>query len=401
MLTWTVATFVTLLEASWLRTTTPAVNPGCQCVEYDGFAGAQTNGSFLSPNWPEPYEEDIECLLYQFVGASGELVEITFFQFELAPKDPVSGRCMDYVRIYQDLEDDAAVNEKSLWQHELCGADLAPGSKFYSKGRALIFEFHSAALNHARMNKGFVGEYHFLKKRDYHIDGRRMQGEGCHYMIKSSEEQLKGNIYSPHFPYYYPPDTKCIYYFHASPGQNIQIVVKELHIPPPIDATCDFADDYLVIYDEGSGSNGNSLVLLEKLCRPTDKGVLRISSRQHVQLHFITGANEDYEGRGFHATYEFVNELPTPPPINGFGEAAEVPAIIQPKSGDCQLRISSEDGKKSGNVSSPDYPATYPVSSTRRASSPGTSSSNHRRRRSSASKAQRPPPAPTASIAIL
>lgn len=111
MLTWTVATFVTLLEASWLRTTTQAVNPGkfpsmppslrmilslrtsgCHCVEYDGYAGAQTNGSFLSPNWPEPYHEDIECLLYQFVGASGELVEITFFQFELASRDPVSGR---------------------------------------------------------------------------------------------------------------------------------------------------------------------------------------------------------------------------------------------------------------------------------------------------------------------
>ena len=75
-------------------------------------------------------------------------------------------RCMDYVRIYQDLEEDAAVNEKSLWQHELCGADLAPGSKFYSNGRELIFEFHSAALNDARMNKGFVGEYHFLKKRN-------------------------------------------------------------------------------------------------------------------------------------------------------------------------------------------------------------------------------------------
>jgi hypothetical protein len=28
MFTWSVAAFVTLLEASWLRTTTPAVNPG-------------------------------------------------------------------------------------------------------------------------------------------------------------------------------------------------------------------------------------------------------------------------------------------------------------------------------------------------------------------------------------
>lgn len=108
-------------------------------------------------------------------------------------------------------------------------------------------------------------------------------------------------------------------------------------------------------------------MLLEKLCRPTDSGVLRISSRQHVQIHFVTGSNKEYEvhiedtqllqhmklvwqlqGRGFHATYEFVNELPTPPPISGFGEPTEVsPVVIQPKSGTFRWRSKEDEGEVS------------------------------------------------------
>jgi len=67
--------------------------------------------------------------------------------------------------MYQNLEDDASVNEKSLWQHEFCAKELSSGRKFYSKGRALIFEFHAGTQPYRdRTNKGFIGEYRFLEK---------------------------------------------------------------------------------------------------------------------------------------------------------------------------------------------------------------------------------------------
>jgi hypothetical protein len=61
------------------------ISPGCSCITYgmdDGF-GLVSNGTFTSPNFPQPYERDIQCLLYQFVGIPGEVIELQFFQFNM------------------------------------------------------------------------------------------------------------------------------------------------------------------------------------------------------------------------------------------------------------------------------------------------------------------------------
>ena len=44
------------------------------------------NGTFTSPNYPQPYENDIDCLLYHFVGRSNEIVELEFTYFNLEPR---------------------------------------------------------------------------------------------------------------------------------------------------------------------------------------------------------------------------------------------------------------------------------------------------------------------------
>jgi hypothetical protein len=81
----------------------------CHCIEFDGLSGAQSNGTFMSPNWPQPYHSNVDCLLYQFVGkymdyynrypiaylilgASDEIVQLSFYQFDLAPKDATDDR---------------------------------------------------------------------------------------------------------------------------------------------------------------------------------------------------------------------------------------------------------------------------------------------------------------------
>src|SRR4051794_21295206 len=58
----------------------------CECVFFDGF-GYLSNGTFMSPNFPERYEPDTHCVLYTFVGRQGELIALTFTYLQLEPPD--------------------------------------------------------------------------------------------------------------------------------------------------------------------------------------------------------------------------------------------------------------------------------------------------------------------------
>ena len=49
----------------------------------DDVYGLISNGTFTSPNYPHEYENDISCLLYQFIGATNEVVEVEFDAFQL------------------------------------------------------------------------------------------------------------------------------------------------------------------------------------------------------------------------------------------------------------------------------------------------------------------------------
>lgn len=59
-----------------------------------------------------------------------------------------------------------AVNTHTPWQMEYCGTDIRAHDTFYSKGEAMIMQFHSdahaATQDHA--NRGFIGRFRFINK---------------------------------------------------------------------------------------------------------------------------------------------------------------------------------------------------------------------------------------------
>lgn len=59
-----------------------SVGTGCRCVEFEDTYGKEY-GVFTSPNWPAPYEDSIDCLLYSFLAAPDQLVEVTFDEFDV------------------------------------------------------------------------------------------------------------------------------------------------------------------------------------------------------------------------------------------------------------------------------------------------------------------------------
>ncbi|XP_076466143.1 CUB domain-containing protein 2-like [Babylonia areolata] len=159
MLSWVA---VLTVYVHYLVTTVTPVNPGCDCVVYQSYG--LSDGRFTSPNFPALYPPNTNCILYSFFGDSFEIIELTFFEFELRERD-ANGKCRDYVRIFQNLER-PEVNENSQWDEELCGNySSLPRKKFYSSDRSLILEFHSQGRVNTQY-KGFRGVYQFLDKHD-------------------------------------------------------------------------------------------------------------------------------------------------------------------------------------------------------------------------------------------
>lgn len=59
-----------------------AISPDCECITYVDTFGKE-HGVFTSPNWPTPYEENIKCLLYHFMGKPNQIIEINFDEFDV------------------------------------------------------------------------------------------------------------------------------------------------------------------------------------------------------------------------------------------------------------------------------------------------------------------------------
>ncbi|PZC72036.1 hypothetical protein B5X24_HaOG211986 [Helicoverpa armigera] len=55
---------------------------GCSCIRYTSTYGKE-RGTFSSPDYPRAYPPRIDCLLYTFVAAPHEIVELVFTDFDI------------------------------------------------------------------------------------------------------------------------------------------------------------------------------------------------------------------------------------------------------------------------------------------------------------------------------
>jgi len=59
--------------------------PGCECIIFTSTFGKEL-GSFSSPDYPKPYPTNIDCILYTFIAARDEIVQISFKDFDVQKK---------------------------------------------------------------------------------------------------------------------------------------------------------------------------------------------------------------------------------------------------------------------------------------------------------------------------
>ncbi|XP_067142809.1 suppressor of lurcher protein 1-like [Centruroides vittatus] len=332
-----------------------AINAGCNCVVFDDTYGKEY-GVFTSPNWPVPYEDNIDCLLYTFIGHEEDIVEITFDEFDVQKKEL---ECIygDYVKLFLHL-DEAGVNEQSPWNIVLCGKIADIEQTHYSSGNSLIFEFHSDWQN--GNNTGFRGTYRFLSKKLFEIDGELLHASTCDYQfISTNGSRSRGKFYSPQYPSTYPQNTQCAYHFMGKYNEKVTIMFEQVRLQKS-DLSCLHSPDVIRVYD---GKDGNSQ-LIGQICNINMFTEL-VSTGPDLYIEFASESH--FPGPGFKATFLFEEdtlnvggpiEIPSTEPDNG-GQKIQ-PTSSQPAVTMCGSRISSRMSKN-GTFTSPNYPGSYPA----------------------------------------
>ncbi|XP_022248742.1 suppressor of lurcher protein 1-like [Limulus polyphemus] len=343
------STLLMCLQFSFFMTA-KAVNAGCQCVFYDSTFG-KDYGVFTSPNWPIPYEDSINCVLYTFQAPEGEIVEVTFDEFDVQ-KSELECRLGDYVSLFLHLEE-AAVDHRTPENVILCGKVTDIVQTYYSSSQALIIEFHSDWKQ--GNNTGFRGTYRFLKKRLFLTDGDPLYGTKCDYQFyRGNKSYNKGHFYSPLYPSTYPQNAKCAYHFMGRYNERINVNFEKVRFQRE-DLSCLKSADKVIVHD---GKDVSSPVIGE-LCNYHDF-VEFVSTGPDLYIEF--NSQSRVPGQGFKAVFQFYEEhlntglnIPsTEPQNNGLILAVNGKPRVH-----CDRWISSAFSKN-GTIDSPYYPEPYP-----------------------------------------
>ncbi|KAI1286689.1 Suppressor of lurcher protein 1 [Halotydeus destructor] len=398
----TVSTLALLLVDS--GRSVQGLSASCKCVTFVDTYGKEY-GVFTSPNWPAPYEDNIDCLLYTFKAAKGQLVEITFDEFDVQ-KTSLDCVYADYVKLYLHIEDDddegigdskqgsstasssrtlapsalesqSTIGPNSLWNDVLCGKIADVEQTHYSSSSTLIFEFHTDWRT--GNNTGFRGTYRFLSKRLFETDGILMPNTRCDYKFESlitlpmagngtfnvGRSSNRGRFYSPQYPSTYPKSIQCSYIFEGQPSERIKLVFEHIMLQKS-DLSCLNSPDVMYVHD---GPNKSSPVI-GQLCN-TNAFVDFVSTGRQLYMQFLSRSH--FPGQGFKGRFYFE-------PINAYSAlpsnylvpstASESENMFSSKnsnsittardfaSSNCDFNFSS-DMSKSGTFTSPNHPHAY------------------------------------------
>ncbi|XP_064473488.1 suppressor of lurcher protein 1-like [Ornithodoros turicata] len=348
---------------------TRAVSPACKCVVFDSMYG-KAHGIFTSPNWPAPYETNIDCLLYSFLGGENDIIELTFDEFDV---QKMKFECLygDFVRLYLHLNE-IGVNESTPWNAILCGKEADIEQVHYSSGRSLIFEFHSD-WRHGE-NTGFRGTFRFINKKNFEVDGTLLPGSLCDYdFVSGNRSTSSGHFYSPLFPSTYPKNIQCAYNFIARFNERVRITFEKIRLQRG-DSSCLNSPDVIIVHD----GKDRSARVIGQFCN-ANYYVELLSSGPDLLVEFISRSH--FPEQGFKATYHFEEHhhavdapstellqawlarcTTSPSPLSpspGGTEDISTPQMAQSADHGCNYLFSSS-GSKNGTLTSPNYPDPYP-----------------------------------------
>ncbi|XP_004860031.1 cubilin [Heterocephalus glaber] len=220
------------------------------------------SGTFTSPNFPNHYPHDYECI-YRITVEINQQIALHFTNFSL--EDGMSGNCVtDFVEIRD------GGYENSPLVGKFCGSILPP--RIISHSNKLWLKFKSDSV---LSKSGFSASW----------DGSLT---GCGGNLTTST----GMFTSPNYPMPYYHSSECYWWLKSSHGSPFELTFKDFHLEYHLNCSL----DYLDVYDGPSTSSH----LLTKLCGDAKPPRIR-SSGDSMLLKLRT--DEGQQGGGFEVEY--------------------------------------------------------------------------------------------------
>ncbi|KAI1280397.1 Cubilin [Halotydeus destructor] len=171
-----------------------------------------TNGTIMSPNYPNGYPLATECLWHIKV-PEGHSVSLTIRDFDL---EATSNCQFDFVAIYNGPDDRTE--------------PLAKICQKVSQVRVV-----SSTGNH--MTVKMVSDASVFRK-GFKADFVALPG-GCSQMFTSMEQ---GQIMSPHYPAKYDPNSDCSWVINANAQHTVELTIVDFDLPFTDNCTTDFLE---------------------------------------------------------------------------------------------------------------------------------------------------------------
>ncbi|XP_038578939.1 cubilin [Micropterus salmoides] len=218
-------------------------------------------GSFSSPNYPDYYPNNRDCIFKITVQVNMQIM-LNFTNFELDGSPPTCN--LDFVEIRD------GGYETSPLIGKFCADQRPP--VLVSQSNCLWVRFHSdATITHL----GFTA----------HWDGTQT---GCGGMLTTAS----GEFSSPNYPLPYHPNAECYWNIRTSQGSQLLLSFSNFHLESS--STCSY--DYLAVHD----GNSSSAPQLAKLCGSQPPSTIRSSSNQ---LYIKLRTDSSISAGGFLASY--------------------------------------------------------------------------------------------------
>ncbi|XP_054708330.1 suppressor of lurcher protein 1-like [Uloborus diversus] len=276
------------------------VFPKC-CTNYEGHSPSSCgqeinstgskNGTFTSPNYPEPYPSNVYCV-YKFIGKGRERVQISFTDFDLhLPHEPPKYcEAVDAVMIFITIK-----NRRERLDN-FCGNKLP--AQLMSNGPTMEVEFRS--YHSSPEVKGFRAIYRFVT--DFGISAPRQDSTSsdCRFIFRS-EDRGNGTFSSPNYPGFYPRDTECHYTFRGKDKERVHITFAYFDvdgIPPCLTET---ASDYVEF--------SNYKTVDRKLARHCGNQKPKLIESDADFFRVIFKSNDKFDATGFEAFYQFRKQV--------------------------------------------------------------------------------------------
>ncbi|XP_053714419.1 cubilin isoform X1 [Synchiropus splendidus] len=236
----------------------PTVPPGsCGGVLMAG----QNPGFFFSPDWPNEYPENQECIW--LIRSPDSIVELNLLSLDIED----SPSCY-----YDSLTIRDGDNALSPLLASVCGREV-PGP-LHTTGDTMYITFSSDSSVNGR---GFNASY----------------SRGCGGLLHVD----RGSISSPNYPQNYLPGQDCRWHVMVTPGYRISVSFQSPLQIQGFGAECN-SGDYLELRN---GPDISAPLLHERVCGTTAPTVLQTTDN-HLYIRFVTDASN--EASGFKLTFE-------------------------------------------------------------------------------------------------